>query len=68
VDRDPGITPEADAAIDDGVASVTQSAALPETDSGKKPGGIPEPPSIHSDELSDVDISSEGYLGNRHAS
>lgn len=63
IDRDPTLTPEADAVIDAGVASATPPVASPESSSGRQPGGIPNPPSISSDELSDAEVSSEGYEG-----
>lgn len=57
-DRGPGPSPEADAVIDAGVGSGTPPAAAtpPTTDSSKEAGAS-------SEELSDVDISSEGYEG-----
>ena len=63
VDRDPTLTPEADAVIDAGVASATPPDTLPESSSGRQPNGIPNPPSITSGELSDAEVSSEGYEG-----
>lgn len=64
VDRDPRLTPEADAVIDAGVVSVTPSVTQAESGSGRQqPDGIPNPPSIASEELSDVDVSLEGYEG-----
>ena len=63
VDRDPTLTPEADAVINAGLASATPSVPQPESISGRQPGGIPGPPSITSDELSDIDVSLEGYEG-----
>ena len=64
VDRDPRLTPEADDVIDAGVASVSPSVTQAESGSGRQqPGGIPNPPSIASGELSDVDVSLEGYEG-----
>ena len=63
VDRDPTLTPEADAVINAGVASTTPPVTLPESSSDSQPGGTLNPPSIASDELSDVDVSLEGYEG-----
>ena len=64
VDRDPRLTPEADDVIGAGVASVSPSVTQAESGSGRQQaGGIPNPPSIASGELSDVDVSLEGYEG-----
>ena len=63
VDSDPSLTPEADAVINAGVASVVPTVSASEASWGQGRSGVSDPPSIISDELSDANVSTESFAG-----
>ena len=63
VDSDPSLTPEADAVIEAGVASVVPSVPASEANWGQVHSEVSDPPSIASDELSDADVSTDSFAG-----